>query len=92
MTHKLGINLAGVEMVLKLKKQLSKMQKDMNKLFEQTHIELSDRETEQKDIVRFSAGRLSEIRNSKAPKDSSPVEPKESSKQFDIDDWEIEYE
>src|ERR1700731_1447850 len=36
LTHQLGINLAGVEMILKLKKQIHKMQKDMNKLFEDT--------------------------------------------------------
>src|SRR6476660_1718547 len=40
LTHQLGINLAGVEMILKLKKQISKMQKDMNKLFEQAQTEL----------------------------------------------------
>src|SRR5580700_432537 len=45
LTHQLGINLAGVEMILKLKKQINKMQKDMNKLFDQTQAEL-DRETE----------------------------------------------
>src|SRR3984893_15564379 len=45
LTHNLGINLAGVEMILKLKKQINKMQKDMNKLFDQTQEEL-DKETE----------------------------------------------
>src|SRR5438445_9347574 len=40
LTHQLGINLAGVEMILKLKKQIGKMQKDMNKLFEHAQAEL----------------------------------------------------
>src|SRR5690606_7972706 len=33
LTHEMGINLAGVEMILRLKKQMKKMQSDMNKLF-----------------------------------------------------------
>lgn len=45
LTHKLGINLAGVEMVLKLQKQIKKMQKEMNTLFNNAHTELS-RQTE----------------------------------------------
>ena len=32
LTHQLGINLAGVEMIFKLKKQIKKMQKNMNRL------------------------------------------------------------
>ena len=37
LTHKLGINLAGVQMVLKLQKQIKKMQKDMLRL-KQVHV------------------------------------------------------
>src|ERR1700727_1816214 len=40
LTHQLGINLAGVEMILKLKKQIKKMQDDMNKIFEATQEQL----------------------------------------------------
>src|ERR1700730_8475338 len=40
LTHQLGINLAGVQMIFKLKKQINKMQKEMNKVFEQTQEEL----------------------------------------------------
>src|SRR6185436_10724027 len=31
LTHELGINLAGVEVIFKLKKQMKKMQQEMNK-------------------------------------------------------------
>ena len=61
LTNNLGINMAGVEMVLKLKKQIAKMQKDMNKLFEQTHQEL-DKEAEiSKKAVQHSAQKLVKI-------------------------------
>lgn len=36
LTHQMGINLAGVKMILKLKKQIARMQKDINKIFSQT--------------------------------------------------------
>jgi MerR family transcriptional regulator/heat shock protein HspR len=35
LTHKLGVNLAGVSIILKLKKKVKKMQEEMNALFEQ---------------------------------------------------------
>ncbi len=35
LTHQLGINLAGVQMILKLKKQIKKMQNQMNDIFEE---------------------------------------------------------
>jgi MerR family transcriptional regulator/heat shock protein HspR len=35
LTHKLGINLAGVDMILKLQKKLDKVQKETHKIFEQ---------------------------------------------------------
>ena len=34
LTHQLGVNLAGVEMVLKLQRKIEKMQKKMNAIFE----------------------------------------------------------
>jgi len=40
LTHQLGVNLAGVEMILKLQRKMEKMQKKMNALFENTQEEL----------------------------------------------------
>src|SRR5438132_5971286 len=41
LTHQLGINLAGVEMILQLQKKMKKMQTDMNKMFATTQHELT---------------------------------------------------
>lgn len=66
LTHQLGINLAGVEMIFKLKQQITKMQKDMNKMFDQTSAEL-DRETEQaKQVAQIHVQQLSRLK--KEPK------------------------
>ena len=40
LTHKIGINLAGVEMIFKLHKQIKKLQGEMNALFQATQKEL----------------------------------------------------
>ncbi|MBM3894772.1 MerR family transcriptional regulator [Candidatus Dependentiae bacterium] len=40
LTHKLGINLAGVEMILKLQKKIDRLQGEINKAFDMTKDEL----------------------------------------------------
>jgi len=99
LTHQLGINLAGVEMILKLKKQIGKMQKDMNKLFDQTQAEL-DKESEQSKVaVKASMKQLLTIKkehNAKTPLPTKPTTPsttKQNDEQvIDPDNWDIDYE
>ncbi|MGA9530803.1 MAG: MerR family transcriptional regulator [Candidatus Babeliales bacterium] len=84
LTHQLGINLAGVEMILKLKKQIDKMQRDMNLLFEKTQSELSKREDESKDIITASVKHLVELR--KKNKQSKSLETHHKNHDTDSDD------
>ncbi len=88
LTHQVGINLAGVEMILKLKKQMAKMQKEMNKIFEISQQELDDQVLNSKETVSASAKQLMKLKGSSL--DSSA--PATQSKIFDVDDWEIEYD
>ena len=103
LTHQLGINLAGVEMILKLKRQMSKMQKEMNKVFEDTQKELDNEVENSKQIVSTSARHLMKIKkNSTIDADVSSEQPSQQSESnsmqevqsqiFDNDDWEIEYD
>ena len=62
LTHQLGINLAGVEMVLKLKKQMKKMQYEMNQVFNQTQKELDQQTEQSKDVVKSSMKQLMSIK------------------------------
>ena len=48
----MGINLAGVEMILRLKKQIKKMQSEMNKIFESTQQELDQENEKSKEMVQ----------------------------------------
>jgi MerR family transcriptional regulator, heat shock protein HspR len=99
LTHEMGINLAGVEMILRLKKQMKKMQSDMNKMFDSTQQELDQENEKSKEIVQTSYQRLLRMKN----KDAQPVSPEtparktpdnnnEEDDAVDTDNWEIEYE
>jgi MerR family transcriptional regulator/heat shock protein HspR len=65
LTHKLGINLAGVEMILRLQKQIKKMQKEMNILFTNAQEELTRESDTSKQIVREAATRLAALKKGK---------------------------
>jgi len=62
LTHKLGVNLAGVEVILKLQRKMKKMQGEMNKIFDETHDQLADQGNQIKDDLKKQAARLVEIK------------------------------
>lgn len=98
LTHELGINLAGVEMILKLKKQIHKMQKDMNKLFENAQDELDKEAETSKHIIKSSAHQLLKLKQEQKNKhpqleQTSASKPaQEEAVEPDLDDWEVEYD
>lgn len=62
LTHKLGVNLAGVEIILKLQKKIKRMQEEMNKLFQATDGEFDLESQQIKEDMKKNAERLAEIR------------------------------
>ena len=84
LTHKLGINLAGVQMVLKLQKQIKKMQKDMNQIFDETNNELIKEQEIHKAAVESSTHELNRLKKEAI---SSPKKDDSSHEK-----WEVEYE
>lgn len=92
LTHQLGINLAGVDMILKLKKQITKMQKDMNEVFEKTKTELDKKTEESKHTMQANMQQLMQIKKKQqVPQLPQPSSPKKSEK-TEADAWNIEYE
>ena len=91
LTHQLGINLAGVEMILKLQKKIKSMQKEVNKMFDTASEEL-EKETEvRKDVMKTHTHELLKLKNSSNTKPSSfkiqvPQEETPNS------EWDIDYE
>jgi MerR family transcriptional regulator/heat shock protein HspR len=91
LTHQLGINLAGVQMILKLKKQMKKMQQQMNALFEETHEQLDKESKASEQAIKQSAKQLMKIKHEKTlPSIADSQQSQE--KVVDMDNWEIEYE
>jgi len=62
LTHKLGVNLAGVEIILKLQKKLKRMQDDMNKMFKDTEGEFELEKQHIRDDIKRQAERLAAIK------------------------------
>lgn len=89
LTHQLGINLAGVEMILKLKNQIKKMQNEMNRVFEQTQEELSKESEAAKEIVKSSAKELISLKQ-QATLEKSPDNTAEDI-MHTLDNWEVDY-
>lgn len=91
LTHELGINLAGVEMIFKLKKQIGKLQKEMNRAFEQTQKELEKEAETSKHLAQTSAQRL--VKMKKEQSQNPLIEQEDqSSINVEVGNWHIEYE
>lgn len=93
LTHELGINLAGVEMILKLKKQLKKMQDEMNKLFESTKDDLEKEKIQAETIARRAAKKISLLKTNNL-KEIGLIKKSTDTQQTqdEPDTWEIDYE
>jgi MerR family transcriptional regulator/heat shock protein HspR len=104
LTHEMGINLAGVEMILRLKKQIKKMQNEMNKIFDTTQQELEQENEKSKEMVQSSYQRLLQLKNKDHKTTPTPPAPahhpidedndddSDKDETVDVDNWEIEYE
>ena len=96
LTHQLGINLAGVEMIFKLKKQIAKMQKDMNAIFEKTQHELDKESEASKHIAQTSMKQLMALKKEKTQQaplvENRPSSESKHTADDDQDPWKIEYE
>lgn len=99
LTHKLGINLAGVEMILKLQKKIDKLQGEINKAFESTRNDLEKEAETYAAIAREESKQLLAMKSTDAkltpqlpqPKPPRTTKPKVSSfaKENKVEDTEL---
>jgi len=89
LTHQLGINLAGVEMILKLQKKMSRMQKDMNKIFTTAQTELIQETDARKSAINTQTQQLLKIRKNV---DADYNDQDEDTNKDKFNDWDIDYE
>ena len=101
LTHKVGVNLAGVDMILKLKKKISKLQEEINTMLDAARANL-DQETEaMKEDTRARAQRLlqmkkdaqKQMRAERVVESTASAQTDEKEDDTDaVDDWQIEYD
>ena len=104
LTHKMGINLAGVEMILKLQKKVKKLQFDINKMFSQLSGQFDEESKDLKQGAKEQAKQLVKIKqeNLALTQKHDKVHEVHSIDKKDgaesnhrtpvVDDWEIEYD
>ena len=92
LTHKLGINLAGVEMILKLQKKIAKMQTDMNKMFVQAQDELEEETNLKKAEIKNYTKMLIDSKQ-KALQSAQEQDKNNQPESEDVifKDWDIDY-
>jgi MerR family transcriptional regulator/heat shock protein HspR len=91
LTHQLGINLAGVEMILKLQKQITKLQKEINRAFESTQKELEQDSELHKTHAKKSAQTLLTMKQ-KAQQTTPAQQHQAEQLPIEVEDWQVEYE
>ena len=100
LTHKLGINLAGVEMIMKLQKKIDRLQGEINKAFENTKNDLEKEAEAYASIAREESKQLLAIKASQSktapllphPKAPRTQKPKDShlAKDPNVEDTELD--
>ena len=91
LTHKMGVNIAGVQMILKLQKKMKKMQGDMNKLFDQVQGQLDSETNEYKTAIEEHGNKLLDMQKECTKGQANPIDLNQD-KDEQFNDWEIEYE
>lgn len=78
LTHKLGVNIAGVSMILKLQKKIKKLQSQINRVFDETNdsLELESKMLQQE--AKLAATELAAAKQTTKVKQIAP--PKKKSK------------
>lgn len=74
LTHRLGINLAGVEMILKQQKKIEKLQKEINTLFKHMHADLEEEREANKKSIAGATQRLAHLKQSTKKTAQRPLE------------------
>ncbi len=89
LTHKVGVNMIGVETILRLQKKIETLQEEVNKLFQQTQGQLQEETSTYKQEIKQHISDLHALKKQKAIKLENE-EKKEH--QNEVDEWKIEYE
>ena len=68
LTHKLGINIAGVSMVIRLQKKIKSLQSQINQIFKQTDKTLTDEVKDLKNTAKETAEAIKKLKKKPSSK------------------------
>lgn len=91
LTHKLGVNIAGVTMILKLQKKIKTLQSEMNRVFEQTSSSLAKDSDELQAEAKSAVKGLAELKKASKTKQIASTTTSDDENDSD-DDWTIDYD
>lgn len=97
LTHKMGVNLAGVELVLRLQKKIKKLQEEVNKVFNHADKQLEEESALFKKNIKEQLNSLREIKekNEERPltlEDKKSKKQEKSSNFSETEEWEVDYD
>jgi MerR family transcriptional regulator, heat shock protein HspR len=95
LTHQLGINLAGVDMILKLQKKITNMQKEMNQLFNNAAEELAKETATSTNAIQATRQRLIQLKQEPVALPARKIVQEQKQRpanQLDMQDWQVDYE
>jgi MerR family transcriptional regulator, heat shock protein HspR len=94
LTHQLGINLAGVDMILKLQKKIKRLQNEMNKAFDDAHEDLAKESISCKEEAQESAKKLITIKHENLREIAlqKTDRQKNSEEAMNLVQWEVDYD
>jgi MerR family transcriptional regulator/heat shock protein HspR len=95
LTHKMGVNLAGVQMILKLQKKIKNLQGEMNKLFVQMNGQLESESEQYREDIKEQGEKLVAMKKGSGKKGAIDItknpDATKSGQAGSSDDWEIDY-
>lgn len=80
LTHKLGINLAGVDMILKQERKIRRLQKEINTLFKKFQHELDLEKDEKNEQISLASRRMGTIKKRSSGQNDTVIVPEEIKK------------
>ncbi|MFC1894972.1 MerR family transcriptional regulator [Candidatus Dependentiae bacterium] len=85
LTHKMGVNIAGVQMILKLQKKIKKLQDEMNGLFEQVSGNLEQESDEYRRDIKKQGRKLLDIKEQSEKKIKKAGGPIDIDQEYSVD-------
>jgi MerR family transcriptional regulator/heat shock protein HspR len=91
LTHKLGVNLAGVEMIFKQQKKIKKLQSEINTLFKKMQNQLDEEGNRNKQALKEAAQELYALKAGKEKKKRKKTSKNDNNDTNDAQEYSMQH-